>query len=334
MLLTVMVLIGSILLVFVAALLFVNVIEWLGCRFNLGRSFVGAILAPLFTSFPELVVILVAVFSAGDIGESIGVGTIFGEPFMASSLSYGLVGIAVIIGFYLRTRKGRSLRVDKTLAIPYIFIMILFPLTLVPSFIPGHAVKYLFAAFFFAAYVLYLWLMFRRKMAELIEESEETYISKCLPKNETIRTAGSFVQLLAAIGLLYWGSKLMVGSVSTLSESLQVSPMGLALIIVPAATAIPETISAIIWGYRGKDTLALGALVGEKILFSTFYPALGMLLTAWTLDIHTYLSVVATTVVSLILLIYVLRTKIPWYAMLSGLAFFVFYAVFVFVFRN
>jgi cation:H+ antiporter len=322
------------LLVFVAALLFVNVIEWLGFRFNLGRSFVGAILAPLFTSFPELVVILVAIFSAGDIGESIGVGTIFGQPFMASSLSYGIVGIAVVIGFYLKTRKGTHLNVDRTLAIPYIFIMILFPLTLVPSFIPGHPVKYVFAVFFLAAYVIYLWLMFRKKMAELIEESEDTYISKILPKNEKIQVAGAFVQLLVGVGMLYWGSKLMVNSVSTLSEGWNISPMGLALIIVPAATAIPETISAIIWGYRGKDTLALGALVGEKIMFSTFYPALGMILTAWTLDIHTYLSVVATTVVSLILLIYILRTKIPWYALLFGLAFFVFYAVFVFVFRG
>lgn len=333
MLSTILVLLGSILLVFVAALLFVNVIEWLGYRFKLGRSFVGSILAPLFTSFPELVVILVAIFSAGDFGESIGVGTIFGEPFMASSLSYGIVGIAVIIGFYLHTRKSINLKVDKTLAIPYIFITILFPLTLVPSFIPGHAVKYFFAVFFLAAYVLYLWLMFRRKMAEIIEESEDTYISRILPENETIRMAGSFVQLLAAVGLLYWGSKLMVGSVSTLSQNIQVSPMGLALIIVPAATAIPETISAIIWGYRGKDTLALGALVGEKILFSTFYPALGMILTSWTLDVHAYLSVVATTVVSLILLLYILRTKIPWYALLFGLVFFAFYAVFVFVFR-
>jgi cation:H+ antiporter len=334
MLSTILVLSASILLVFGAALLFVNVIEWLGCRFNLGRSFVGAILAPLFTSFPELVVILVAIFSAGDVGESIGVGTIFGEPFMASSLSYGIVGIAVITGFFLRTRKGLNLKVDKTLAIPYIFITILFPLTLVPSFIPGHTVKYFFAVFFFAGYVVYLWLMFRRKMAELIEEEDDTYICRILPRNETIRMVGSIVQLLAAVGLLYWGSKMLVGSVSTLAESIRVSPMGLALIIVPAATAIPETVSAIIWGYRGKDTLSLGSLVGEKILFSTFYPALGMILTAWTLDIHTYLSVIATTVVSLILLLYILRTKIPWYALLFGLVFFVFYAVLVFVFRS
>jgi len=40
--------------------------------------------------------------------------------------------------------------------------------------------------------------------------------------------------------------------------------MGLAIIVVPAATAVPETASALIWGFRGKDTLSLASLVGEK----------------------------------------------------------------------
>ena len=330
---TILALLGSIALVFVAALIFVNTIEWLGYRFNLGRSFVGTILAPLFTSFPELTVFLVAIFSVGNTGESIGIGTIFGQPFMASSLSYGMVGIAVVVGFLLHRRKGVILKVDKSLAVPYIFITILFPLTLIPSFIPGHSIKYIFAVFFLAAFLFYLWLMFKRKTAEMIEESEETYISRVLPKNERVQLGGAVFQLLVAVGLLYWGSERMVHSVSSLSQSIQVSPLGLALIVVPAATALPETISAIIWGYRGKDTLSLGSLVGEKILFSTFYPALGMFLTSWTLDIHTYLSVIATTVISLILLLFVLRTKIPWYALLSGIFFFTFYAVMIFVFR-
>jgi cation:H+ antiporter len=95
--LTILSLLGSIFLVFVASLLFINALEWLGHHLKLGSSFVGAILSPLFTSLPELIVILIAIFSKiGETGSEIGIGTIFGEPFMVSSLSYGLVGIAVI----------------------------------------------------------------------------------------------------------------------------------------------------------------------------------------------------------------------------------------------
>lgn len=125
-------------LVFMAAVIFVNAIEYLGCRFHLGGSFVGAILAPLFTSFPELTVFLVAVFAhGGEVREEIGIGTLFGQPFMASSLSYGLVGIAALIGYLAKRRNNAVLTVDKTLAIPYIFYYSPFPLNSC-AFISGY----------------------------------------------------------------------------------------------------------------------------------------------------------------------------------------------------
>jgi len=47
---------------------------------------------PLFPPLREMIVVLVAVFAfAGKSGEAIELGTIFGQPFMAFSLSHGLV---------------------------------------------------------------------------------------------------------------------------------------------------------------------------------------------------------------------------------------------------
>jgi cation:H+ antiporter len=82
----------------------------------------------------------------------------------------------------------------------------------------------------------------------------------------------------------------------------------------------------LIWAYRGKDTLALGSLVGEKILYSTVYPGLGLFLTQWNLDAHAYSSVAATTVVSLLILYFIKREAVPWYGLLLGIVFFVAYA--------
>ena len=325
---------ASLVLVFVAAVIFVNAIEWIGCRLRLGGSFVGAILAPLFTSFPELTVFLVAVFAYnGKAGQEIGIGTLFGQPFMASSLSYGLVGVAVLIGYLIKKRTNTVLVVDKTLSIPYIFITVLFPLTLVPSFLGVSLIKHLFGLIFLGAFVYYIWLMYQRRMAELIEDASEPYFCKIAPKTMPFLMTGAIVQLIVAVILLYLGSKTMVHSVDVLATSIGISAMGLALIIVPAATAIPETTSALIWGYRGKDTLSIGSLVGEKILYSTFYPALGLFLTSWVLDIHAYLSVIATTIISLILLYYILKQRLPWYGLCFGLIFFVLYAVVIFAFR-
>jgi cation:H+ antiporter len=328
------VLFGSLVSVFIASLLFVNALEWLGNKLNLGSSFVGAVLSPIFTSLPELVVILIAIFSnIGEAGQEVGIGTIFGEPFMVSSLSYGLVGIAVIMGYFARKRTSTTLVIDRTLSIPYIFIIVLFPLVLIPGFVHINWLKYLFAAAFLGIFIFYMRLMYRRRMAEQIEEVEGLTFAKLAPKTRSHQRIVLAFQLSVSIALLYFGSRYLVSSVVTISQGINVSPLGLAMIVIPGATAIPETITALIWGHRGKDTLSVASLVGEKVLYSTFYPAVGLFLTSWMLDIHAIFSVVVTTLISLILLYYIRRQRLPWYSLIFGLAFFIGYAVLIFVFR-
>ena len=329
MLSTILILLGSMVLVFISSLLFVNALEWLGHHLKLGSSFVGAIISPLLTSLPELTVVLIAIFSnIGEVGPEIGIGTIFGEPFMASSLSYGLVGIAVILGYLAKKRAGTTLVIDKTLAYPYIFIIILFPLTLVPGFVHITWLKYCFGAFFLAAFIFYMQLMYRKRTSELIEESEELIFARWIP--ESYQRGALAVQMIVALALLIVGSRYLVSSVADIAQSININPLGLAMVIIPAATAIPETVTALIWGYRGKDTLSIGSLVGEKVLYSTFYPALGLFLTSWVLDIHAVFSVIATTVISLILLYFILKQRLPWYGLFFGFIMFIVYAILVF----
>ena len=334
MFLTVLSLLGSIFLVFVASLLFINALEWLGHHLKLGSSFVGAILSPLFTSLPELIVILIAIFSKiGETGSEIGIGTIFGEPFMASSLSYGLVGIDVITGYFMKKRAGTSMVIDKTLSLPYIFIIVIFPLTLIPGFVHITWLRYCFGIFFLAVFIFYMQLMYRKRTAELMEESEGLTFARFAPESPSSWKIALSAQILMAVAALYFGSRFMVSSVATISQRINVSPLGLAMIIIPTATAIPETITAIIWGYRGKDTLSIGSLVGEKILYATFYPALGLFLTSWVLDIHAVFSVIVTTIISVLLLYFILKRRLPWYGLCFGLIFFVLYGILVFVVR-
>jgi cation:H+ antiporter len=331
---SILVLFGSLALVFIAALLLVNALEWLGHRLHLGSSFVGAILSPLFTSLPELIVILVALFShGGKAGEQIGIGTIFGEPFMTSSLSYGLVAVAVLVGYFLKQRAGSKLTVDKTLSIPYLFITILFPFTLVPGFLHVIWVRYLFGIIFLGFFIFYMYLMYKRRMAELIEETDELTFAKLVPKESGYQNVALAVQFIVAIALLYFGAQYLVSSVELIANEIYVSPLALAMLVIPAATAIPETVNAIIWGYRGKDTLSLGSLVGEKILYATFYPALGMFLTSWELDNHAIFSVIVTTAVSLLLFVYIRRQQLPWYGLFFGIIFFIAYGLLTLLFK-
>ncbi len=331
---TILTLLGTMLLVFIAALIFTNAIEWIASQMRLGCSFVGSIIAPLFTSIPEMVVFLVAIFAfAEGMGHEIGVGTIYGQPFMASSLSYGLVGVAILLGLLLKKRKSSHMHVDKSLATPFLFVTILFPLTLVPAFTDSLIINYIFAVIFMGAFVYYIWTMYKRKNAEQIDDAEAPYFCRIIPKASRGRMALAVLQLLVAVGLLYIGSEKMVGTVETLSQGIGISALALALIIVPAATAIPETSTALIWGFKGRDTLSLGSLVGEKILYSTFYPALALFLISWSYDIHILLSVIATTVISLMLYLCIRFNKLNWYTLCFGLVFFVAYIIVIFVFK-
>jgi cation:H+ antiporter len=138
------------------------------------------------------------------------------------------------------------------------------------------------------------------------------------------------LQLIVSAVILYFAARQMVGLVNQIALGLGLSLMGLAIIVVPAATAIPETASALIWGFRGKDTLSIASLVGEKVLYTTLFPGIGLILTAWVLDIHAYLSVLATT---LMMLFFISRKKIPWYGLTLGFFFFVAYAIMIFGLR-
>lgn len=318
---------GSMVIVFIAAFLFVNAIEYIGCRFKWGGSFVSATLAPLFTSLPEMIIFLVALFGLGGTsGEDIGIGTIFGQPFMASSLSYGLVGIAVFLGYKFRRRKTAVLAVSRKLLLPYIFITVLFPMTLIPAIVGGDLIRYIFGAIFLGAYIVYVTLMYRERGAERLEGTESPYICRVIKH----KLLGGVIQLTAAVVLLYFSSRIMVTAVAGIAEGLGISALALALVLIPAVTAIPETSSDILWGWRGKDNLCLGALVGEKVLYSTFYPGIGILLTSWVLDVYAYYSVLVCFIVSIVLMYFVAKQRLPWYWLLIGIGFFVAYAIFIF----
>ncbi len=317
-------LILGILLVLFSAFGFVNAVEYAGYKLKLGSSFVGAIISPLFTSLPELTVFLVALFSGVRSGEEIGIGTIFGQPFMASSLSYGLVGITALIGYTKGRRSSPNLKVEKSLYLPYAFVTILFPLTIIPGFERG--LKTLFSLVFFSGFIAYACIMYRKKELGIIEEAEELYMGKIFQEN--VYTA--LLQLILSTLILYYGSERLVYSVSKISLLTGISPLGISLILIPAATAIPETASAMIWGFRGKDTLSMGSLVGEKILYSTFYPGLALFLTDWKIDDHAIFSVITTTIVSLIILKYILKGEIPWKILILGSLFFFMYSFIIF----
>lgn len=316
--------IASILIVFVGSLLFVNAIEYVGGLLNWSKSFLGAIVSPFFTSFPELIVFIIAIFSADHIqGHDIAIGVIFGEPFISSSLAYTMVLAAIVGSLFIKKSKKRTLHVDKGLTYPYVFVSALYPLLILAGYLTRE-LDFILGIGFLAGYVVYVYVMYKEESSLLEEEQEEPILGRYMKPGYA-----ALIQLVAAIILLYFGSELIVQSISDLSTSIGIDALTLSIVIIPFATVIPETLTAMIWGYQGKDTFAVASLVGEKVLYTTLYPGLALLIIPWTINESAIISVITAEVISLIYIFYIRRGKFPLYALSFGIVFFVLYVLLV-----
>src|SRR5271166_5102918 len=85
---------------------FVNAVEWLGQRLNLGSMAVGTVLAAFGTALPESVVTLVAV-TTGPTAEvrNIGVGAAMGGPLVLATVAYGVTGTMLLLQRRRRSRE-------------------------------------------------------------------------------------------------------------------------------------------------------------------------------------------------------------------------------------
>jgi len=319
-------LIGGILVTLAGGVLFTNAIEFVGHRLRWTGSFTGAVVAPVVTSSPELILFLVAVLiHGGKVGEEIGIGTLLGQPFMAATIVYPMIVAIAVIGYLAGRRDDTVLEVERVLVVPYLVFTLLYPLVLIPTFLTNALVKAVVGALVLASYFAYTYVMYKQG-GEIVEEVEEVYFNKVFRRYPLLT---ALLQLATSVALIFYGAKMMVYGIDLLSRGIRASPMAMAILISPLATVLPESITAVIWTIRNRDTMAVGALIGEKVLYSTFYPAIGVLFTSWSLDIHAIVSIVIVEVVSLIMLYYVWRGRIGYAVGAIGLAGYLAYAGYV-----
>jgi cation:H+ antiporter len=95
--LTVVLFIGSAAAIYFACEFFVNGVEWLGRKMGVGETATGTILAAFGTALPESAVTFVAVaFGRDSAQRDIGVGAALGGPLVLATISYAVVGFAIL----------------------------------------------------------------------------------------------------------------------------------------------------------------------------------------------------------------------------------------------
>ena len=98
------------------------------------------------------------------------------------------------------------------------------------------------------------------------------------------------VQFTAGLALIIGGAHLIVEQLIAIADSLDVSPLLLALLIAPLATELPEKANSFLWVREGKDALALGNITGAMAFQSTVPVAIGVAFTSWELDRFSLLA--------------------------------------------
>jgi cation:H+ antiporter len=343
-------LIGSLAIILVAAELFTNGIEWLGHKLKLAEGAVGSVLAAVATAMPETLIPVIAILgpvllggTASDSSQAVGVGAILGAPFMLSTLAMFVTGTAVII-YARRGRRATDMRVNTTvLGRDVAFFILGYGVAIGTAFLPASLewLRWVAAIFLFVLYAVYVRLHFTDTAEESDpEELSRLHLTRVRPLNghrmleiDVLPGAHSVTggeprmgivvaQVVLALGLIIVGAQVFVGAVEHLSEVIGLDPTILALIIAPIATELPEKFNSVLWVRNGKDTLAMGNITGAMVFQSALPTVLGLLFTTWTFSaesaIHFASAGVAFAATIIIFGGMILRGRLTAWALLLG----------------
>lgn len=296
---SILILLAAAAVIYVACELFVNGVEWIGHRFDVGQKATGTILAAFGTALPESVVTFVAVaFGVGAAQKQIGVGAALGGPLVLATIAYAVVGWT-LFGARRPLRTSTAAADFKALSRDQAWFLVIFVFKLGLGLI-AFAIKPWLGIAFLLAYGVYVWQEARGEQGEAEGELEPL---KFAPKAEHPPTVLAVIQTLVALVVIFFASKVFVGQIDVLGHSLGLPSQLLALLLSPVATELPETLNAIIWVRQGKIRLALANISGAMMIQATIPSAFGMFFTSWMLDPALIVAGVVTLLAIVVLFI-------------------------------
>ena len=321
-------------IILVGAEVFVNGIEWLGCKLNLSEGAVGSVLAAVGTALPETIIPIIAIiFGQGREGHAIGIGAILGAPLMLATLAMFVTGVAVV-GFRRRRCSGTRVVADySTMSRDLGFFMVVYTVAIVCGLFPPawRNLQLALAALMVVSYFIYVFIMVNEERDLEAENAlPQCYFARFpfpTPPDQSPHLLVILAQVVTALVLIIFGADLFVSSVQAVALMYAVPAFVLAIIITPIATELPEKFNSVIWISREKDTLALGNITGAMVFQSSLIPAIGIFLTDWQLNPGALLSA-GIALLSAGVIFFELRTRKHISApilMLGG----VFYALFI-----
>jgi len=270
------------LLTVLAGLLIEQLVHFISWRYKRAATGVAAIFAPIITSSPELAIFIVALLQGQ---AEIAWGSIVAQPFMASTVIYPAVVLTALGAWALGRRRYKLPHVHRIVAVP----LLVFTIPLMPILLL-HPERYgiygqLYGVLLLAVYFFYARFMLKE---EEVKHAEATLWLR----NPALQTA-------AAIAAMFFGAEWMVSGIKELGATLGLDKLALSVVLVPIATVVPESIVGLIFIVKGKDDEGVSVIVGEKALYSTFYPGIAMALGVYSLELAAAQALIIAIIVSI-----------------------------------
>jgi cation:H+ antiporter len=297
--LTVVLFFGSAAAIYFACEFFVNGVEWLGRKLGVGETATGTILAAFGTALPESAVTFVAVaFGRDSAQKDIGVGAALGGPLVLATISYAVVGFALLWNHRRLGRRTLVIECESTrLRHDQIWFLSIFIVKVALGLLVFHFKPWL-GAVFLLAYVVYL-LRELRGAQVLSEDALEPL--KLHPGGDP-GLLWPLLQTTLALIVIAVASKVFVGQLEAIGIWAGLSPQLVALLLSPVATELPEIMNALIWVRQGKERLAFANISGAMMIQATIPTALGLFFTSWVFSPELIVSGVVTLVAVVVLL--------------------------------
>jgi cation:H+ antiporter len=283
---------AGLVLMLVAATLFTNAVEWGARSLGMGHGMTGSVMAAVGTAMPETIVPIVALISGGHEAAQTATGAILGAPLMLATIGLGVVGVVGLLfgRNYLRVSTPDARRVLWAFALSYVLLI-------AGAFLPPQArwVDAALLAFLYVAFVR------RTLRADVAPEGdfEPLWFSR-LAGGWTPEGPGRLAlpALQAVVGLvgLAMASEIFLFGIRRVAGLAHLSPLVLALLLVPIATELPEVTAGSLWIRRDRDSLALGNVTGSMVFQATFPAIIGLCFTPWRLSTAGFLSAAITGV--------------------------------------
>lgn len=320
------------LLILVAAEVFVNALEHLGQRLKISEGVTGSLFAAVGTAMPETMVPLLAIFAGTAdkaINEEIGVGAILGAPLMLSTLSLFLMAVSV---WRQRGASGQLHPEKSGLSRDLDFFLAAFAFAACALFVP-HDLGWLrvsIALVMVLTYFFYV-LLTLKASEKLVRDGHGTQAVETMWLNRIGFKQNLFaivLQMALGLALLVAGAKGFIHLVEEAAPILGISVLVLSLMIVPIATELPEKINSILWIRRRKDTLAMGNITGAMVFQGTLLPAIGITLTPWVPQKEVLAGVIITFLAALWIRYMLLKGGLRvWHFCVNGM----FYALYLLI---